>query len=87
MRHPGSIIAAVHDENSGQRSAVLTSGFVRSVLPMSLRLDIWLSVVRLMPLGGEYFPRSVLHAAGVPAAAISSQRRVGSDKALTMRES
>ncbi len=83
-KHPGSIIAAIHDENSGQMSDVLASGFVRSVLPMNLRFDIWLSVVRLMLLGGEYFPRSVLH---TTAAAISSQRRATSGKALTTRES
>ncbi len=29
---------------------------VRSVLPMDLRLDLWLSVIRLMLRGGEYFP-------------------------------
>jgi DNA-binding NarL/FixJ family response regulator len=86
-KHSGSIIAAIHDENSGQMSDALASGFIRSVLPMNLRLDIWLSVVRLMLLGGEYFPRSVLHiTAGASAAPISSQRRVGSGKALTLRE-
>ena len=29
---------------------------VRSVLPMDLKLDVWLSVIRLMLRGGEYFP-------------------------------
>lgn len=29
---------------------------VRSVLPMDLKLDLWLSVIRLMLRGGEYFP-------------------------------
>jgi DNA-binding NarL/FixJ family response regulator len=29
---------------------------VRSVLPMDLKLDVWLSVIRLVLRGGEYFP-------------------------------
>ncbi len=35
---------------------VLRSRLVRGVLPMSLRLDVWLSVIRLLLHGGEYFP-------------------------------
>lgn len=35
---------------------VIGSPLVRGVLPMNLRLDVWLSVVRLMLCGGEYFP-------------------------------
>ena len=30
------------------------------VLPMNLKLDIWLSVIRLMLRGGEYFPLAML---------------------------
>ncbi len=43
-------------------SEVLSSQFVRSVLPMNLRLDIWLSVVRLILRGGEYIPPDTIHA-------------------------
>jgi DNA-binding NarL/FixJ family response regulator len=86
-RHPETIVAAVHDDKSGQMSSILGSGIVRSVLPMNLRLDIWLSVVRLMLLGVEYFPMSVVQAAAeTPPSADSGQRRTGNGKALTSRE-
>ena len=35
---------------------VFASKVVRGVLPMDLKLDVWLSVIRLMLRGGEYFP-------------------------------
>jgi DNA-binding NarL/FixJ family response regulator len=35
---------------------VFGSRLVRGVLPMDLKLDVWLSVVRLMLRGGDYFP-------------------------------
>lgn len=36
--------------------AVFSSRIVRGVLPMNLKLDVWLSVIRLVLRGGEYFP-------------------------------
>jgi DNA-binding NarL/FixJ family response regulator len=60
-RHPGSLVAIMYDDCPGQDNAVdeiLRLKAVRSVLPMNLRLDIWLSVIRLMLRGGEYFPSS-----------------------------
>jgi DNA-binding NarL/FixJ family response regulator len=62
-RHPGSLLAVMYDDSPGQENAVdeiLRLKAVRSVLPMNLRLDIWLSVIRLMLRGGEYFPTSFL---------------------------
>jgi len=39
---------------------VVNSPLIRSVLPMDLRLDVWLSVVRLLLCGGEYFPPGLI---------------------------
>lgn len=60
-RHPGVIVAAIYDDSSGRANIVeniLATKPIRGVLPMNLRLDIWLSVLRLMLRGGEYFPLS-----------------------------
>ncbi len=68
-RHPGSIIAVMYDDGPGQDRTVndiLGSKAVRGVLPMNLRLDIWLSVIRLMLRGGEYFPSSFFRKKSVP---------------------
>jgi DNA-binding NarL/FixJ family response regulator len=63
-QHPSSITAVMYDDRSGQGNAVddiKSSLTVRNVLPMNLRLDLWLSVVRLLLHGGEYFPISFMH--------------------------
>jgi DNA-binding NarL/FixJ family response regulator len=39
---------------------VMAAGIVLGVLPMNLKLDIWLSVIRLMLRGGEYYPLAML---------------------------
>jgi DNA-binding NarL/FixJ family response regulator len=39
---------------------VMAAGLVVGVLPMNLKLDIWLSVIRLMLRGGEYYPLAML---------------------------
>jgi DNA-binding NarL/FixJ family response regulator len=63
-RHPHAMIALIDPDS---QSSALTfpdiceSQLVRGVLPMNLRLDVWLSVVRLMLRGGEYFPVGMLH--------------------------
>lgn len=59
--HPNAIIAVMYDDcpdHADTVDEILASKAVRSVLPMNLRLDIWLSVIRLMLRGGEYFPSS-----------------------------
>src|SRR5262245_53838760 len=91
-RHPGSLLAVMYDDNPGQENAIdeiLTLKAVRSVLPMNLRLDIWLSVIRLMLRGGEYFPASFLRKrpAEVAAAKRVEIRRSELDRAVHAAES
>lgn len=47
---------------------ILDLKVVRSVLPMDLKLDVWLSVIRLMLRGGEYFPPAMFqsHSRSLP---------------------
>jgi DNA-binding NarL/FixJ family response regulator len=57
--HPHALTALIepYDKvNVTPLSDIAGSPLVRSVLPMDLRLDVWLSVIRLMLCGGEYFP-------------------------------
>jgi len=63
--HPDARAAVI--EADGQRpysslAEILRSRLVRGVLPMNLQLDVWLSILRLMLRGGEYFPRDMLYA-------------------------
>lgn len=66
--HPAACVALIANDQrvplSRYRELVL-SGAVRGILPMNLRLDLWLSVVRLLASGGEYFPASLLQPAAV----------------------
>ncbi len=60
-KHPGSNVAVIYNNNSGRADIIediLATKPIRGVLPINLRLDIWLSVIRLMLRGGEYFPPS-----------------------------
>lgn len=62
-RHPFALVAMIEPDarNAGfDLPRIVGSQLVRGVLPMNLRLDIWLSIVRLMLRGGEYFPASLL---------------------------
>ncbi|WP_246723714.1 response regulator transcription factor [Rhizobium sp. ARZ01] len=63
--HPNALTAVIEPNDKLQTtslSAVVDSPLVRSVLPMDLRLDVWLSIVRLMLCGGEYLPPgSIIH--------------------------
>lgn len=57
--HPHALTAVIEPYDKLQAtslSAVVDSPLVRSVLPMDLRLDVWLSIIRLMLCGGEYLP-------------------------------
>ncbi|MGK9204107.1 helix-turn-helix transcriptional regulator [Sinorhizobium meliloti] len=61
--HPQAQAAVIEpsDDNLPLSSAnVSRSPLVRSLLPMNLRLDVWLSVVRLMLCGGEYLPPALI---------------------------
>lgn len=53
------------------------NGLVRSFLPMNLRLDIWLSAVRLMINGGEYIPQRI-----VPSADAGQRRQMSAQLAI-----
>jgi DNA-binding NarL/FixJ family response regulator len=55
--HPHALTAAIQPRGSGGALADLVSSrLVRGVLPMDVALDVWLSVIRLLLHGGEYFP-------------------------------
>jgi DNA-binding NarL/FixJ family response regulator len=96
--HPVASVALIVDDPrvplSRYRQLAL-AGTVRGILPMNLRLDLWLSVIRLLASGGEYFPASLLQSKGVSGtagvrvprldgtAAVHSRGRLGD---LTERE-
>lgn len=64
-RHPNAMVALIETDSQNSTLTfpeICGSQFVRGVLPMNLRLDVWLSVVRLMLRGGEYFPVGMLQA-------------------------
>jgi DNA-binding NarL/FixJ family response regulator len=56
--HPATPIAVMEHDHRNRVSPrdIFASKVVRGVLPMNLKLDVWLSVVRLMLRGGEYYP-------------------------------
>jgi DNA-binding NarL/FixJ family response regulator len=57
--HPQALAALIDGDGRTSRLTlpeVLKSRVFRAVLPMNLRLDLWLSVVGLMLRGGEYYP-------------------------------
>jgi DNA-binding NarL/FixJ family response regulator len=59
--HPAASIVLVQHGSRDPVSIqdVLDLKIIRSVLPMDLKLDVWLSVIRLMLRGGEYFPAAM----------------------------
>ncbi|MBB4653090.1 helix-turn-helix transcriptional regulator [Aminobacter niigataensis] len=59
--HPAAQIMLIQEDGRHEVSIrdVVTARNVRGVLPMNLKLDVWLSVVRLVLRGGEYFPLSL----------------------------
>jgi DNA-binding NarL/FixJ family response regulator len=52
---------------------IITAHSIRGILPMDVNLDIWLSIIRIMLKGGEYFP---------PALFQRLQRIVSGDRVL-----
>lgn len=59
--NPIICISFSHIEPSAQcMNEFFGGGAVRSCLPMNLRLDIWLSAIRLMLNGGNYCPPEVM---------------------------
>ncbi|WP_395450378.1 LuxR C-terminal-related transcriptional regulator [Aminobacter sp. UC22_36] len=61
LLHPSAQIMLIQEDGRQEVSIrdVVTARNVRGVLPMNLKLDVWLSVVRLVLRGGEYFPLSL----------------------------
>lgn len=59
--HPAAQIMLIQEDGRHQVAIrdVVTARNVRGVLPMNLKLDVWLSVLRLVLRGGEYFPLSL----------------------------
>lgn len=57
--HPHALTAVIEPYDKvlvTSLNDVVVSPLIRSVLPMDLRLDVWLSIIRLLLCGGEYFP-------------------------------
>jgi len=61
LLHPSAQVMLIQEDGRQEVSIrdVVTARNVRGVLPMNLKLDVWLSVVRLVLRGGEYFPLSL----------------------------
>jgi DNA-binding NarL/FixJ family response regulator len=61
--HPHALTAVIEPYDKvlvTSLSDVVASPLIRSVLPMDLRLDVWLSIVRLLLCGGEYLPPGLI---------------------------
>ncbi len=62
--HPQALTAVMEVDSHNPSSTfpeIFESKLIRGVLPMDLKLDVWLSVIRLMLRGGEYFPTGLFH--------------------------
>lgn len=64
METAGDRIVAVVDEAVPAQSTtvhrLLSQNLIRGVLPMNLRLEVWLLAVNLFVMGGEFVPASLL---------------------------
>jgi DNA-binding NarL/FixJ family response regulator len=60
--HPLATIVVIDSGHLSETtsSEMLNPKIVRGVLPMDLKLDVWVSVIALLLRGGEYFPKSAL---------------------------
>ncbi|WP_245416057.1 helix-turn-helix transcriptional regulator [Mesorhizobium denitrificans] len=64
-RHPYATLALMQPDPANSNITlrdIMGLKAVRSILPMNLQLDVWLSVVRLLLSGGEYLPPAMVHA-------------------------
>ncbi|MBB4187145.1 DNA-binding NarL/FixJ family response regulator [Sinorhizobium terangae] len=98
--HPQALTAVIEPHDQSLDACLIklqNSPLVRSVLPMNLRLDLWLSVIRLMLSGGEYLPPGLIlrarkngHSADLPSGNGGMSPRPRSEEArfaeLTARE-
>lgn len=71
LTFPWPIVAVAVSQQCPQAAAIerlMGEGLFGSLLPMDLRLNVWLSAIRLMASGGDYLPpRFSLVSAGTPA--------------------
>lgn len=60
--HPSAMIALVQTDSrrSVPIEEILHSNVICGVLQMHVKLDIWLAVIRLLLIGGEYLPTALL---------------------------
>jgi len=58
-RHPLALLSVLDCGKAELPTDIVSSRFVRGVLPLGGKGDLWLSVVGLMLRGGEYFPRDL----------------------------
>jgi DNA-binding NarL/FixJ family response regulator len=61
--HPHALTAVIQRDdftNGCSFPEILNSPSIRGVLPMNVSLDVWVSVLRLMLSGGEYFPPEMI---------------------------
>jgi DNA-binding NarL/FixJ family response regulator len=68
--HPSASVALLQSDFTPPSVLpdILQSPSVCGVLPMHLKLDVWLSVIRLMLSGGDYIPRSMFYPGNVLSA-------------------
>jgi DNA-binding NarL/FixJ family response regulator len=81
QQHPDAMIALAHDNGSCSIRDVLPLKAIKGILQMNLKLDIWLSVIRLLLNGGEYFPPKMLQSYFERTAANVNDDRTDSTKA------
>jgi DNA-binding NarL/FixJ family response regulator len=94
--HPQALTAVIESDGHSHADAlpeIFESQLVRGILPMNLRLDVWLSVIRLMLCGGEYYPPAAVrswmkrHANHMATGPKAAQAANGGDlSSLTARE-
>lgn len=62
-RHPmamGAVMMPDYPDTPFELPRILNNRLVRAVLPMNVKLDVWLCVIELLLLGGDYFPAALL---------------------------
>lgn len=63
-QHPAALVAVMmpdYPEPVFELPHILNHSLVRAVLPMNVKLDVWLGVVELLLRGGDYFPATMFH--------------------------
>lgn len=69
--HPGAITAVMtttRPDHMEQLNQIIEARAICGILPNNVNLDIWLSIIRIMLKGGEYFPHTLLQPRQLPEA-------------------